>query len=177
MTHHADHSWDEDRALVEGWIADFTDALDRRLPDRQVDERLSRITRRDLKLRDRLTVFVRWAGLAVPWRHRRPRAASMGVPRESASAVPPPSIDQIARELRRLDRQRRSGLPTQSLRWHAAVLDAYDAWLRVACLTLGIAEHLAALDGVDRDLERIRLECELQDVGLTVRPTREGPRS
>ena len=82
---------------------------------------------------------------------------------------PPPCIEQIAAELRRLDAQRRSGPTTESTLWLAAVLRAYDEWLRLACRSLGVTEHLEPLDGVDRDIERVRVEGELQANGMTFR--------
>lgn len=84
-------------------------------------------------------------------------------------APPPPCIEQIAAELRRLDRQRRSGPTTESTRWLAAVLRAYDEWLRLACRSLGVSEHLEPLDGIDREIERVRVEGELQANGMTFR--------
>ena len=80
-----------------------------------------------------------------------------------------PSREQIAAELRRLDRQRRSGPTTQSQVWLDAVLRAYDEWLRVACRQLGIEEHLQPLDGMDREIERLRVQAELQANGMTFR--------
>jgi hypothetical protein len=50
--------------------------------------------------------------------------------------------------------------------WVVAVLRAYDQWLQVACGCLGISQHLAGLDGVDRQIERLRMESELTAAGL-----------
>jgi hypothetical protein len=76
-----------------------------------------------------------------------------------------PSIEQIAADLRRLGGQR-LGVASRSAVWQSAVRDAYDDRLRLACRYLGIAEHLADLDGVDRDIERVRIEGHLQAAGL-----------
>jgi len=89
----------------------------------------------------------------------------------SAQPQPPaegslPCIEQIAAELRRLDRQRRRGPTTESTLWLAAVLCAYDEWLRLACRSLGVIERLQPLEGIDRDVERLRLEAELQANGV-----------
>jgi hypothetical protein len=84
-----------------------------------------------------------------------------------------PSIEQIAADLRRLDRQR-LGVATQSRVWHAAVRRAYDDRLRLASRCLGVAEHLDQLDGVDLEIERVRVEGELQAAGLALRSA--GPR-
>jgi DNA-directed RNA polymerase specialized sigma24 family protein len=75
----------------------------------------------------------------------------------------------VTRELRRLDQQRRSTLIRQSHRWQEAVLRAYDRRLLLACRALGIVEHLDALEGMDREIERLRVEGVLQGTGLRVR--------
>ncbi len=80
-----------------------------------------------------------------------------------------PSIEQIAYDLRRLDKQRRSGPSRYSQVWSAAVLSAYDARLQLACRCLGLPEHLQPLEGVDREIERLRVESELQAAGMLLR--------
>jgi hypothetical protein len=77
-----------------------------------------------------------------------------------------PSIEQVAAELRRLDRQRQIGPAHGSEKWLVAVLRAYDEWLQVACGCLGISQHLSTLHGVDREIERLRMEGELTAAGL-----------
>jgi hypothetical protein len=89
---------------------------------------------------------------------------------ELPAAGPPPCIEQIAAELQRLARQRRSGPTTESTVWLAAVLLAYDEWLRLACRSLGVVEHLQCLEGLDREAERLRLETELQANGVPLGP-------
>ncbi|MGN9905991.1 hypothetical protein ACTMTJ_00400 [Phytohabitans sp. LJ34] len=81
-----------------------------------------------------------------------------------------PSIQQIAADLRRLDHQR-LGIATRSKVWHAAVLLAYDDRLRLASRCLGVCEHLGQLDGVDLEIERVRVEGELEAAGLHLRST------
>jgi hypothetical protein len=104
----------------------------------------------------------------VPWRSScaPTRSPSGG----SGLAGPPPGIEQITAELRRLDSQRRRGPTTESTVWLAAVLFAYDEWLRLACRSLGVVEHLQPLEGLDREAERLRLEMELQANGVPLRP-------
>jgi hypothetical protein len=80
-----------------------------------------------------------------------------------------PTIEQLAADLRRLDGQRQAGPSMSSERWSAAVLHAYDQRLQLACRYLSVAQHLAAAHGIDRDIERIRLEAELQAAGLEFR--------
>ena len=85
-----------------------------------------------------------------------------------------PPVEQIAAELRRLDRQRRCGPSTESEKWSAAVATAYDAWLLAACRRLNITEHLTTLAGIDRDIERVRVEGQLQTAGLVLRASPDG---
>lgn len=76
-----------------------------------------------------------------------------------------PAIEQIAADLRRLGGQRLS-VATRSRVWQSAVLQAYDDRLRLASRCLGVAEHLGDLEGVDLEIERVRVEGELQAAGL-----------
>lgn len=84
-----------------------------------------------------------------------------------------PCIEQIVYDLRRLDRQRRSGPTRHSEAWLAAVLSAYDVRLQLACRCLGLPERLQPLHGVDRELERLRMEDQLRAAGVALRPGRE----
>jgi hypothetical protein len=83
--------------------------------------------------------------------------------------APAPAIEEQAQELRRLDRQRRGGLTLESERWLAAVQRAYDDRLCLACHCLGVPEHLTPLDGLDREIERVRVEGALQAAGVALR--------
>jgi hypothetical protein len=111
-----------------------------------------------------------WAGL--PWRERRRlarlartvRDAGRELPREPAG----PPIEQVAADLRRLASQR-LGVGRRSEVWFSAVERAYDDRLRVACRELGIEEHLAELEGIDLDIERVRVEGSLQAAGMNLR--------
>lgn len=93
----------------------------------------------------------------------------LSVPRDSDLAAlerpDRPTIEQIAADLRRLGGQR-LGLATRSIVWQTAVLRAYDDRLRMASRCLGVAEHLDQLDGVDLEIERVRVEGELHSAGL-----------
>lgn len=80
-----------------------------------------------------------------------------------------PPVEQIAAELRRLNHQRHHGPSTESEKWSAAVATAYDAWLLAACRRLNITEHLTTLAGMDRDIERLRVEGQLETAGLVLR--------
>jgi hypothetical protein len=100
---------------------------------------------------------------------RLDRALRSDAPAPAPLAVDMPSIEQIAYDLRRLDQQRRGGPTQQSEKWRAAVLRAYDQRLCLACQCLGLTEHLEPLEGMDRDLERLRVESELRAAGLALR--------
>jgi hypothetical protein len=79
------------------------------------------------------------------------------------------SIEELVAELRRLDRQRRSSPTIDSVVWLTAVLRAYDQRLALASRSLGLTEHLAQLDGMDREIERVRVEGLLHAAGLRLR--------
>lgn len=83
-------------------------------------------------------------------------------------ALPEPELrlDEIVADLRRLDRQRRSSPTCESATWLAAVLRAYDQRLVLASRSLGLVVHLDHLDGMDRDIERLRVEGLLQAAGV-----------
>jgi hypothetical protein len=85
-----------------------------------------------------------------------------------------PTIEQIAADLRRLHLQR-LGVAGRSQVWQSAVRQAYDDRLRLACACLGVAEHLCELEGVDLEIERLRVEGELQAAGLVL-PSATGER-
>ena len=90
----------------------------------------------------------------------------------SATDAPPapagPSLDQIEEDLRRLNRSRQAVPVRESPLWSDVVERAYDQRLCLACRCLGLAEHLEPLRGMDRDLERLRVETALEDAGLSL---------
>ncbi len=113
------------------------------------------------------------------WRERRilgrlERRLPPTAPQALESPHPTPAIEQIAAALRRLDAQRLN-VGTRSMARHEAVLRAYDEHLRMACRCLGVEEHLAEVEGIDREIERLRVEGELQAAGLALRSL-AGPR-
>jgi hypothetical protein len=99
-------------------------------------------------------------------------ATDIPVPRP---APPGPGIEQIAADLRRLHRQRSSGPTTESSAWLTAVQRAYDDRLCLACTCLGVDHYLPALDGIDRDIERLRVEGALEAAGLALRAAGQRP--
>lgn len=74
-------------------------------------------------------------------------------------------LEQLATELRRL-RGHQVGGSGRARVWHEATLASYDNRLRLACAALGIRQHLDELAGVDRELERVRVEGLLHRAGL-----------
>jgi hypothetical protein len=86
-----------------------------------------------------------------------------------------PPIQQVAADLRRLNRQRLS-IAMRSRVWFQAVQHAYDDRLGVACRQLGIEQHLDELTGMDLDLERLRVEGLLEEAGLALRDDSTQPR-
>ena len=94
-------------------------------------------------------------------RHRSARARPPVLP---APRLP---IEHIAADLRRLSRAR-VGVASRSGVWFVAVQRAYDDRLRLACQALEVPEYLDRLDGIDREIERLRVEGELQAAGLVL---------
>lgn len=86
---------------------------------------------------------------------------------EPAIASHPP-FERIAADLRRLGSDR-LGIGQRNELWHTAVERAYDVKLREACHALGIGEHLDELAGIDREIERLRIEGELIAAGVRLR--------
>jgi hypothetical protein len=102
------------------------------------------------------------------WLHK-PLKAYTSKPRVDQAAVDGmPPIEQITYDLHRLDRQRRTGPTKESERWMSAVRHAYDVRLSLACQVVDVSEHLLSLAGVERDVERVRIEVELRDAGYDI---------
>lgn len=114
------------------------------------------------------------------WRNRReaarlerstgmaPAAWTRLLPRQAAPPPQPPAgppVEEVAADLRRLARQR-TAVGSRSPVWFAAVHRAYDERLGVACRELEIPEYLHDLDGVDLEIERVRVEGLLEQAGL-----------
>ncbi len=82
-----------------------------------------------------------------------------------AEAPAGPPIQEVAADLRRLGRQR-SGAASSSPFWFAAVERAYDERLVLACRELRIPHYLTELTGLDLDIERVRVEGQLEAAGV-----------
>ena len=107
---------------------------------------------------------------SLRWRDRRRLARldkSLGSPAVLAVEAVGPPIEKLAADLRRLRRQR-TGIALRSPVWFVAIERAYDERVRLACRRLGIDEHLDELTGVDREIERVRLEGELEAAGVVL---------
>jgi len=86
---------------------------------------------------------------------------------------PPPRVplEKIAADLCRLSTAMRDVPPEASRARKRGLLLAYDDVLAKAALALDVPEALAELPlGMDRDLERIRVETQLRDAGLRFGP-------
>ncbi|WP_127502213.1 hypothetical protein [Actinoplanes solisilvae] len=54
------------------------------------------------------------------------------------------------------------------VRYLIIVHRAYDEQLELACEALSLTTHLASLEGLDREIERVRIEGLLERSGLRV---------
>ena len=88
--------------------------------------------------------------------------------------VPPPGrlpLEKITADLCRLSTALRDVPPEASRARKRGLLLAYDDVLGKAALALDVPEALAGLPlGMDRDLERLRVETDLRDAGLRFGP-------
>jgi hypothetical protein len=91
-------------------------------------------------------------------RIRRRRAVPTGLP-----------IEQLAADLRRVHRllvQTPDGTPMVR---RIATRDAYDELLRQACAAVEVRHELDELpEGIERNMERLRVEEALRSAGLTI---------
>jgi hypothetical protein len=126
-----------------------------------VYERVSRICRRQV---DRHRPY---PGLTIRQRRRLARLDRTLSDRRTGSwpLCQGPPIETIATDLRRL-RSQRDGVAQRSPVWFTAVEKAYDERLGLACERLAIEAHLEELTGMDREIERLRVEGELEAAGL-----------
>lgn len=109
--------------------------------------------------------------LLLDWRTQQVRAARLGrwlgVVEDAPDAPSGPPLEQVAADAERIRsaiRQAPPGVPLARLRgWR----QAYDDVLAVACLELGLEQDLQTRpEGVERDLERERVERMLVRAGL-----------
>ena len=93
-------------------------------------------------------------------------------PRRPEAAGPP--VEQLAADLRRLSAASREVPRGTSHARHRGVKIAYDSTLASACRALDVPQALETLPlGLDRDLERLRVEAALEEAGLRFRAPRK----
>jgi hypothetical protein len=93
--------------------------------------------------------------------------------REPKPGPPPPLVplEKITTDLCRLSTAMRDVPPEASRARKRGLLVAYDEVLGKAALALDVPQALAELPlGMDRDLERMRVESDLRDAGLQFGP-------
>jgi hypothetical protein len=107
-----------------------------------------------------------WALLRVP---RAVDGIGAWVRRRQAPEPAGPPIEQLTADLHRLHRTLAEYPPgTPNLR-RRATRDAYDALLTQACAAVDVPQRLVELpDGMERELERLRVEEALRRAGLTI---------
>lgn len=102
------------------------------------------------------------------------RALLRRFPRRRGTAVVPTGrpLQDVAADLRRLYPAVHTPVPGTRMAKQRGVVLAYDEHLVVASTALEVPTSLLQLPpgGVDREIERLRVEHALADAGLTLRP-------
>ncbi|MEU4805855.1 hypothetical protein [Actinosynnema sp. NPDC023587] len=102
-----------------------------------------------------------WAALRIPGHLRRPRRerpAPQGLPVERPAA----DLGRVRRALAQVE----PGTPHAR---RAGVRQAYDVLLTLACAAVGVTHRLDVVpEGLDREIERLRVEESLRDAGLAI---------
>jgi len=101
---------------------------------------------------DRIGVWV-----AESWRDRRSTERPTG-----------PPVERIAADLRRISTMLTDPRPMSAVR-RTGILAAYDNRLVAACAALDVPHDLDRTDGMDREIERLRIETALEACGLVIR--------
>ncbi|TWP51799.1 hypothetical protein FKR81_13150 [Lentzea tibetensis] len=100
-----------------------------------------------------------WALLRLPRLIRRMRHPKL--------VVEAPPVEMIAADLRRVRRVLRFYQPGTPAVRRISARQAYDELLKQACLAVDVEHRLDTLpEGVDRDIERLRVEESLRCAGL-----------
>jgi hypothetical protein len=80
-----------------------------------------------------------------------------------------PPIERLAADLRRVNRTMKEFPPGTPAVRRLATRQAYDALLVQACRAVDVPHRLDALaEGLDREVERLRIEEALSDAGVRV---------
>lgn len=80
-----------------------------------------------------------------------------------------PPVEQLAADLRRIRRTLADFGPGTPVVRRRAATAAYDTLLAQTCESVGVSHHLDEFaEGVERDVERLRLEQALCDAGIVL---------
>jgi hypothetical protein len=80
-----------------------------------------------------------------------------------------PPIQDIAERLRRVHRTLAEFEPGTPMVRRTGTRQAYDSLLIQACTAMRVEQQLeASCEGIDRDIERLRIEESLRSAGLTI---------
>ncbi|GAB3574044.1 hypothetical protein GCM10027445_34320 [Amycolatopsis endophytica] len=103
------------------------------------------------------------------WLASKSPALAAALRRRRVPAPSAPPIERLAADLRRVHRSLADLAPDAPMVRRRATNQAYDALLAQACAALGLRHWLDELpEGVERDVERLRVEEALRRAGLTV---------
>lgn len=120
-----------------------------------------------------IPTVVFWLALRVPWLVRKASRLRRR-PRPDPLATPP--VEQVAADIRRVHRLLMRMPEGASYARRRGAEQAYEDLLVVACRAVRVEHRLGELpDGVDRDIERLRVEAALQEAGLVIRGHAMGP--
>ena len=107
-----------------------------------------------------------WALLRVP---RTVDAVGAYLRRRRGPAPSAPPIERLAADLRRVHRILAEFPPGTPAVRRRATSQAYDALLVQACAAVDVSHRLDVLgEGLDREVERLRVEEALRDAGVRV---------
>ncbi|MEV4597477.1 hypothetical protein AB0K15_08750 [Amycolatopsis sp. NPDC049253] len=105
-----------------------------------------------------------WCALRVPAVYRWLRDRRREQPRPAG-----PPVERLSADLRRVHRVLASYPPGTPAARRIGTRQAYDELLQTACRAVGVEHRLESLpEGIDRDLERLRIEESLRREGLAV---------
>ncbi|WP_199428896.1 hypothetical protein [Qaidamihabitans albus] len=89
--------------------------------------------------------------------------------RRRASAPAGPPVERVAADLRRVRRSLAGLAPDAPVVRRRATGQAYDALLMQACQAVEVPHRLDTVpDGIERELERLRVEEALRGAGLAI---------
>jgi hypothetical protein len=113
-----------------------------------------------------MALFIVYADNVIDAAFRAIRRARARHRRRNVPEPLGPPLQQVAGDLHRLGLARISSVEGSAR--HVAVTKAYDRRLGHACRALDIEEHIADVDGLDLELERLRVEGALLQSGFVL---------